>query len=100
MHEQLTHLADMSARPRVSVQVLPADVGAHVGLLGGFDMAGFGDATPGMVYLESPGEGETTKNPATVARIGITYDALRDEALGVRASRDLIMKVAEERWKP
>ncbi len=100
MHEQLLHVADMSERPRVSVQVLPAEVGAHVGLLGGFDMAGFGDASPGIVYLESPGEGETTKHPAAVARIGITYDALRDHALGVVASRDLIRKVAEERWKP
>lgn len=100
MHDQLLHVADMSERPRVSVQVLPADVGAHVGLLGGFDMAGFGDASPAIVYLESPGEGETTKHPATVARIGITYDALRDHALGVVTSRDLIRRVAEERWKP
>lgn len=98
MHEQLTHLSDMSARPRISVQIVPAEVGAHAGLLGGFDIAGFGDASPGIVYLESPGEGETAKHPATVARIGITYDALRDEALSVRASRDLILKVAEERW--
>jgi transcriptional regulator with XRE-family HTH domain len=100
MHEQLLHVAEMSERPRISVQVLQVGVGAHVGLLGGFDMAGFGDASPGIVYLESPGEGETTKHPATVARIGITYDALRDHALGVTASRDLLRKVAEERWTP
>jgi hypothetical protein len=99
MHDQLLHLADMSERPRVSVQIVPADVGAHVGLLGGFDIAGFADSTPSIVYLESPDEGETTKHPASVARIGITYDALRDEALGGRASRDLIRKVAEERWR-
>ena len=99
MHDQLLHLADMSERPRVSVQIVPADVGAHVGLLGGFDIAGFADSTPSIVYLESPNEGETTKHPASVARIGITYDALRDEALGGRASRDLIRKVAEERWR-
>jgi transcriptional regulator with XRE-family HTH domain len=99
MHEQLLHVAGMSERPRVSVQIIPADVGAHVGLLGGFDIAGFGDSSPGIVYLESPSQGETSKHPATVARIGITYDALRDDALGVRASRDLIRRVAEERWK-
>lgn len=100
MHEQLTHLADMSARPRISVQVMPSTVAVHPGLLGGFDIAGFADATPGIVYMESPAEGETTKNPATVARISITYDAVRDDALSVRASRDLILKVAEEKWTP
>jgi transcriptional regulator with XRE-family HTH domain len=98
MHDQLLHLAGMSERARVTVQVLPADVGANVGLLGAFAIAGFDDATPGMVYFESPDEGETTRHPDRVARIMITYDALRDDALGARASRDLIRKVAEERW--
>ena len=36
MHEQLLHLADMSQRPRVTIEVVPTDVGAHVGLLGAF----------------------------------------------------------------
>jgi DNA-binding XRE family transcriptional regulator len=99
MPDQLLHLADISGRPRITVQVLPAAVGAHVGLLGAFAIAGFPDGTPGMVYLESPDEGETTKHAGTVAKIGITYDTLRDDALSARASRDLIMEVAEERWK-
>ena len=63
MHEQLLHVADLSERPRVSVQVLPAEAGAHVGLLGGFDMAGFGDASPGIVYLESPGRVRPRSTP-------------------------------------
>ena len=100
MHEQLLHVAEMSERARVTVEVLPADVGAHVGLLGAFIIASFADETPGMVYLESPDAGETSKQPATVAKIDLTYDTLRTEALGGRASRDLILKVAEERWKP
>jgi hypothetical protein len=95
----LLHLADMAERSRITVQVLPAEVGAHVGLLGAFAMAGFANGTPGMVYLESPDEGEATKRADTVAKIGITYDTLRDDALGARASRDLIRRVAEERWK-
>jgi DNA-binding XRE family transcriptional regulator len=100
MHDQLIHLVDMSQRPRVTVQVLPADVGAHVGLLGAFALATFGDNTAGIVYLESPATGETNKHPATVAKIDLTYETLRSEALGGRASRDLIRKVAEERWQP
>lgn len=98
MQDQLLHLAEMAERPRVTIEVVPADVGVHVGLLGAFAMAAFEDDTPGIVYMESPDQGETTKHPATVAKIALTYDTLRTEALGGRASRDLIRKVAEERW--
>jgi hypothetical protein len=98
MHDQLLRVAEMSERPRITVQVVPAEVGAHVGLLGSFITASFADGTPGMVYLETPVEGETSKNPGTVAKVALIYDALRDDALNARASRDLIMKVAEERW--
>jgi hypothetical protein len=66
----------MSERPRVTVEVLPSDVGAHVGLLGAFAIAGFPDDTPGIVYLDSPDAGETTKHPATVAKIDLTYDCV------------------------
>jgi hypothetical protein len=98
MHDQLVHVADLSEHPRVTVQVLPSGVGAHVGLLGGFVILSFADDTPGMVYLESPDQGETTKQPSRVGRLTVTYDALRDEALSARASRDLFRKVAEETW--
>jgi hypothetical protein len=90
--------ADMAERPRVTIEIVPAEVGVHVGLLGAFAYAGFEDDTPGIVYMESPDQGQTTKHPATVAKIALTYDTIRTEALGGRASRDLIRKVAEERW--
>ncbi len=98
MHDQLVHLADMAGRPRVTVEVLPSDVGAHVGLLGAFALADFPDGTPPMAYLESPDAGEITQRPGTVAKIELIYDTLRTETLGRRASRDLIRKVAEDRW--
>jgi hypothetical protein len=98
MHDQLVHLADIAERPRVTIEIVPAEVGVHVGLLGAFAYAGFEDDTPGIVYMESPDQGQTTKHPATVAKIALTYDTIRTEALGGRASRDLIRKVAEERW--
>lgn len=96
---QLLHLVEMSERPRVSVQILPAEVGEHVGLGGAFAVASFVDDTPGMVYFETADEGEVTKVPARLERTTVIYDALRDDALNARASRDLMRKVAEERWK-
>lgn len=97
MHDQLMHLAEMSERPRVTVQVLPADVGAHTGLLGGFAVAEFHDQ-PGMVYLDSPDTGETSRDPERLTRMRATYEALRDEALNVRMSRDRFREVADSRW--
>jgi transcriptional regulator with XRE-family HTH domain len=100
MHDQLVHLLEMSERPRVSVQVLPSDVGAHVGLLGAFVILSFPDDGPGMVFFESPDHGETTRDTKRLARAAVTYDTLRDNALSARASRDLIRKVAHETWTP
>jgi len=96
MQDQLAHLAEMSERPLIKVHVIPAEVGAHIGLLGAFAIAGFADDAPGIAYFESPDEGETTTDSATVAKIILTFDTLRSETLPRGASRDLIMKVAEE----
>jgi transcriptional regulator with XRE-family HTH domain len=97
MYDQLAHLADMSDRPKITIQVVPAEVGAHVGLLGAFATAGT-DGGPGTVYMESPDQGQTTEVPSVVAKVSETFDTLRAEALPRGASQDLIRKVAEERW--
>jgi hypothetical protein len=96
MYDQLTHLVKLAVRPRTTVQVIPGDVGAHVGLLGAFAIAGL-DGT-GIVYMESPDQGQTTRAPAVVAKVSAAFDTLRSEALPRRPSRELIMRVAEERW--
>jgi hypothetical protein len=97
MHEQLGHLEDMFVLPKITIQVVPAEVGAHVGLLGNFTIAGFDDR-PDMVYMDAPDQGQITEKRAMVARISEAFDLLRAEALPRGASRDLIMKVAEEQW--
>jgi transcriptional regulator with XRE-family HTH domain len=97
MRDQLEHLADLSARPKVSVQVVPSSAGAHAGLLGAFIIADL-DGSPGMVYLETAAEGYDTDSPAAVAQAVLRFDTLRSEALPRAASRDLILKIAGERW--
>jgi DNA-binding XRE family transcriptional regulator len=97
MHDQLVHLADLAENPQTTIQVIPASAGAHAGLLGGFVIADL-DGSPGMVYLETAAEGQIADSPAIVAHAMLRFDALRSEALPRAASRDLIMKVAEDRW--
>jgi transcriptional regulator with XRE-family HTH domain len=97
MRDQLLHLMDVSERSKITIQVVPADVGAHVGLLGAFSIASF-ESAPGIVYMESPDEGRTTEKSSVVAKIAETFDMLRAEALPRGASRALIRKVVEEQW--
>jgi transcriptional regulator with XRE-family HTH domain len=96
MHDQLLHLVNVADRPNITLQVIPAEVGAHVGLLGAFAIASADGA--GIVYMESPDQGQTTQTSSVVAKVSATFDTLRAEALPRAASRDLIGRVAEEQW--
>jgi hypothetical protein len=87
----------MADRSKFTIQVVPGEVGAHVGLLGGFAIASI-DSAPRIVYMESPDQGQATELPSVVATVSEIFDTLRAEALPRGASRDLIKRVAEERW--
>jgi transcriptional regulator with XRE-family HTH domain len=100
MLDQLQHLTEMSSRPRMSIQVIPAEVGAHAGLLGGVSIGAFDDDPPGIVYLDNSDQGHTSKAPGLVASMFTIFDTLRSEALPRGASRELIGRVANERWTP
>jgi hypothetical protein len=65
--------------------------------LGAFVIAGF-DGAGDIVYLETAASGQVTETPSVIAEITLTYDTLRSEALPRTASRELIMKVAEQKW--
>lgn len=95
---QLMHLADLAMWPNISIQVVPYSAGGHIGLLGAFTIAEMGDMSA-MVFLENAADGQTVEDSDRVAHVVAHFDALRGEALPVGASRDLIVKVAEERWK-
>jgi transcriptional regulator with XRE-family HTH domain len=98
MYDQLLHLADASCRSSITVQVVPAKAGAHAGLLGAFIIAGF-DGSPSILYAETAVEAQIIERPELVSKAALAFDRLRAEALPRGASRDLIGKVAEERWR-
>ena len=97
MHAQLLRLAELCDAPYVSLQVIPFSAGGHIGLLGAFVIAEMGDL-PGIVYLETAADGQTVEDAATVSQVALRFDSLRSEALPRSASKDLIMKVAEDKW--
>jgi len=97
MYEQLTRLAEVSQQPRVMIQVIPAEVGAHAGLAGPVSIADR-EGGPTVVHLDSFTAGQTTSAPEIVARVRQMSDMLRCEALPRGASQELIMKMAKEQW--
>jgi transcriptional regulator with XRE-family HTH domain len=97
MADQLQHLADMAARPNITIQVIPFSAGAHIGLQGAFIIAEFAD-TPPVAFLATATDGQTIEDASAVARALFTFDNLRSEALPRKASREQIQRLAEERW--
>jgi hypothetical protein len=97
MYDQLIQLADTSCRSNVTIQIVPAGIGAHPGLLGAFVVAEF-EVAPSILYAETAVEGQTMEKPVLVAKAALAFDRLRAEALPRSASRDLIGKAAEEQW--
>ncbi len=98
MHDQLMDLVRMSRLPNITIQVVPYSAGGHTGLLGAFVIADL-DSSPGIVYVEDIADGRVFEDPGTVSRVTLRYKSLQSEALPKGASRELIARVAEERWK-
>jgi len=59
MREQLAHLADLSQRPNVLLQILPFSAGPHVGLQGGFTIAEVPEQ-PAIVFLDNIADGDVS----------------------------------------
>jgi transcriptional regulator with XRE-family HTH domain len=96
MHDQLMHVADMSERPTIVVQVVPASIGANAGFGGGFHIART-EGAPDVLLMEGI-EDQTTERRALVRRAETVFDRLRGDALTRVQSRELIRKAAQE-WK-
>ncbi len=95
-YDQLVQVADMSMRSYICVQVVPASTGAHAGLAGSFYIASV-EGKPDILYVDAV-EGLTIERSAVVRKAAIEFDLVRSDALTRNDSRDLILKVAEERW--
>lgn len=52
MHEQIAHLRQMAEQPNIEIQVLPASLGAHLGMNGPFIVLDYAD-DPSLAYLET-----------------------------------------------
>jgi transcriptional regulator with XRE-family HTH domain len=94
MYDQLVHLADLSERSHISIQVVPASGGAHAGLACAF-MIGSLDDEPDLLLIEAV-EDQTIREPDVIRKAAVAFDLIRGDALSRGASQDLILKVAKQ----
>jgi hypothetical protein len=85
MGEQLLHMAEMSLRPNVTIEVVPFAAEAHYGLLGGFAVADV-DETARVAYLDTVTKGYIVEGPSVVAEVMLTFDSLRSARVPASAS--------------
>jgi transcriptional regulator with XRE-family HTH domain len=96
MHDALAHVAGLSQRPNVSVQVVPTATGANAGLGAAFSLAS-SDGAPEVLLMETV-EDVTTETRSLVRRATNMYVRVQADALPRAASRTLILEAAEQ-WK-
>jgi transcriptional regulator with XRE-family HTH domain len=97
MHDSLLQVAELSRRPYLVVQVVPAANGANAGLGGAFDIAG-ADGMPDTLRMEGV-EDQTIEKRSLVRKAAVAFDRVRADALPRAASHDLILRLADELWK-
>lgn len=99
MAAQLQHLLQMADRPRIDIQVLPLEAGAHIAQQGSFHLLKFppeftGD--PGVVYLELLAEGRYYEEPEEIVSYEQAMTRLQVLSAGPEDPRALIQQAAEE----
>lgn len=97
MSDQLAHLVQVSARPKMIVHIVPAgEAGYHPGLAGAFMIARF-DGTE-VAYQDGTLKGHVFEDVEQVSAMSQIWENVRAVALPRAASIELIAK-AVERWR-
>ncbi|WP_216211576.1 helix-turn-helix domain-containing protein [Amycolatopsis aidingensis] len=96
MRAQLSHLAETAALPNVSLQVLPTAAGVHLGMASAFIVLGFPEQDiADIAYIAHVAGSLQLEKAEQVRDCKLTFDRLRDKALGPAESVQLIRRLAE-----
>lgn len=94
MREQLKRLIALMDHPRITLQIVPLEVGATPGLLGGFTIAQLPEG-PDAAYLETASHGQVTDRVDEVRGISLRYDTIRAWAHPLHVTRAVICELIE-----
>jgi Domain of unknown function (DUF5753) len=100
MPNQLLHIIGKArSDERITVRVIPFDVGEHAGLSGPFTLLEFDGGLPDILYLDA-GQGFIDmingSSDARVAEFADNFEKLAETALSADESLELIRSAAEE----
>jgi transcriptional regulator with XRE-family HTH domain len=91
MRTQLEHLLEMTDLPNVTLQIVPFDVGPHAAAGGPFTILRFPEPDlPDLVYLEQLDSATYLDHPDQVVNYMTVMDQLCVQALGKRASKEML----------
>ena len=98
MRRQIERLLDESAKPAVTIEVVPFSVGAHPGMQGSFMLFEFPDAgDDDALYLEGPSEIRLNRDDAEeISNFRDRFEVLRELSLGPQGSIDLLRRLLSE----
>jgi hypothetical protein len=90
LSDQLEYLVEVSHRPNIGIQVLPAAHGPHAAMTGHFVIMEFPMPDPPVVYLEAVSEELYLESEEQVRQYTRRFDFVQASALSVDESRELI----------
>ncbi|MGH3624022.1 MAG: helix-turn-helix domain-containing protein [Sciscionella sp.] len=98
MTAQLERLLDAASSENITIQVLPATQGQHAGIASNFTVLHFADTTadPPLGYFDGPLGGHLISDEGDVAAMVNMFDDLRQPALGVAESTEMLAAILEE----
>jgi transcriptional regulator with XRE-family HTH domain len=98
MHAQVSKILKCAAEDKVTVQVVPFDVGAHASTDSNFVLLEFGDGSPQrpVVFVEGLFSNRYQERPAEIDRYREALEYLRDAALSPRDSLSLITEIGSQ----
>jgi hypothetical protein len=97
MHAQLEHLREASARPNITLQVVPYGAGAYPGMDGSFVVLEFPDpADQRIVYTDSAAGGLFLEEEAELRRYIPMFEHLHAAALRPDQTVTLLAEIAAE----
>ncbi|AZP21769.1 helix-turn-helix domain-containing protein [Streptomyces aquilus] len=96
MTAQLRHLAEVTALPNVTLQIMPTSKGAHAALSGAFSLLEFEPHTPTVVYVNSMAGNVYLEKERDVRSFIQTFDLLRAAAPDPQEAAVLLEQITRE----
>ncbi|MFC5749971.1 helix-turn-helix domain-containing protein [Actinomadura rugatobispora] len=97
MRKQFSALVEAAQRPNVTIQIMPFDSGAHLGLEGSMELLGFADdAELDVAYAEGPMGDIYLESAEEVTRIRLALETICSAAMPPAESVHLIAALAQD----